>query len=108
MGRDPGSEWEVVTELFTCPGHSVYTQGMQQCDCIYLFIIPRNEVDVCRSVRPFPSPSVDARISKMVQSHNCFFFTPIITKLHIQTPDKSRMYLSYFWVNRSKVKVPMP
>ena len=35
--------------------------------------------------------SVDAWLGKMVQSHKYFPFTPIIMKLHIQTPDESRM-----------------
>ena len=57
---------------------------------------------------PFPlsvRPSVDALLGKMVQSHNCFPFTPIIMKLHTQTPDERRMCTSDCLVQRSKVKV---
>ena len=55
---------------------------------------PHNEVkgvylqSPCPSVRPSVHPSVDAWLGKMVQSHKCFPFTPIIMKLHIQTPDE--------------------
>ena len=52
-------------------------------------------------------PSVDARLGKMVQSHNCFPFPPIITKLHIQTSHESRKFPNDFRIKRSKVKVAM-
>ena len=45
---------------------------------------------------------VDAWLGKMVQSNNCFPFTPIIMKHHIQTPDESRMWPSDFGVKKSK------
>ena len=40
-------------------------------------------------------------------AHNCFPFTPIIMKLHMQTPHESRMCPVDFEVKRSKVKVTM-
>ena len=40
-------------------------------------------------------------------AHNCFPFTPIIMKLHMQTPHESRMCTIDFEVKRSKVKVTM-
>ena len=40
-------------------------------------------------------------------AHNCFPFTPIIMKLHMQTPHESRMCPINFEVKRSKVKVTM-
>ena len=40
-------------------------------------------------------------------AHNCFPFTPIIMKLHMQTPHESRMCPIDFEVKRSKVKVTM-
>ena len=40
-------------------------------------------------------------------AHNCFPFTPIIMKLHMQTPHESRMCHIDFEVKRSKVKVTM-
>ena len=43
-------------------------------------------------------PSVDAWLGKMVQSHNCLPFTPIIMKLHTQTPHESRVCSIDFWV----------
>ena len=35
-------------------------------------------------------------------AHNCFPFTPIIMKLHMQTPNESRMWPIYFEVQRSR------
>ena len=40
-------------------------------------------------------------------AHNCFPFTPIIMKLHTQTPHEARMCPIDFEVKRSKVKVTM-
>ena len=44
---------------------------------------------------------------KWFRAHNCFPFTPIIMKLHMQTPHESRMCPIDFEVKRSKVKVTM-
>ena len=68
-------------------------------------LYPRNEVrgvywnhhvrlSVCPSAFGFPA-------------HNCFPFTPIIMKLHMQTPHEARMCPIDFEVKRSKVKVTM-
>ena len=51
------------------------------------------------------SQCIDYR--KRFMSHNFFPFTPIIMKLHTQTPHESRMCPIYFGVQRSKVKVTM-
>ena len=40
-------------------------------------------------------------------AHNCFPFTPIIMKRHMQTPHEARMCPIDFEVKRSKVKVTM-
>ena len=44
---------------------------------------------------------------KWFPAHNYFPFTPIIMKLHMQTPHESRMCPIHFEVKRSKVKVTM-
>ena len=44
---------------------------------------------------------------KWFPAHNCFPFTPIIMKLHMQTPHEARMCPIDFKVKRSKVKVTM-
>ena len=44
---------------------------------------------------------------KWYMSHNCFSFTPVIMKLHMQTPHELRICPIDFGVKRSKVKVPM-
>ena len=62
---------------------------------------PRNKVRG-GGILESPCPSVDARLGKMVQSHNCFPFTPVILKLHLQTLDESRMWPSDFQVQRSR------
>ena len=51
------------------------------------------------------SQCIDYR--KRFMSHNFFPFTPIIMKLHTQTPHESRICPTYFGVQRSKVKVTM-
>ena len=51
------------------------------------------------------SQCIDYR--KRFMSHTFFPFTPIIMKLHTQTPHESRMCPIYFGVKRSKVKVTM-
>ena len=38
-------------------------------------------------------------------AHNCFPFTPILMKLHMQSPHESSMDPMDFGVKRSKVKV---
>ena len=69
---------------------------------------PRNEVrggileSPCPSVRPSVCPAAFG-----FPAHNCFPFTPIIMKLHMQTPHESRMCPIDFEVKRSKVKVTM-
>ena len=63
-----------------------------------------NEVGGCELESPYSSvvlsvhQSVDTWLAKMVKSHsiNCFSFTPVIMKLHIQTRDWSRMCPSDF------------
>ena len=47
------------------------------------------------------------KLLKWFPTHNCFPFTPIIMKLHMQTPHESRMCPIDFEVKRSKVKVTM-
>ena len=47
------------------------------------------------------------RYGNMNPAHNFFLFTPIIMKLHTQTPHESRICPTYFGVKRSKVKVTM-
>ena len=44
---------------------------------------------------------------KWFQAHNCFPFTPILMKLHMQSPHESSMGPMKFGVKRSKVKVTM-
>ena len=44
---------------------------------------------------------------KWFQAHNCFPFTPIFMKLHMQSPHESSMDPMDFGVKRSKVKVAM-
>ena len=90
------------------------------CRCMVLVVLgvydytPRNEVrgvywnhhvrlsvrqSVCPSVRPSVCPAAFG-----FPAHNCFPFTPIIMKLHMQTPHESRMCPIDFEVQRSKVK----
>ena len=56
-------------------------------------------------VRLSVSPSVPVAFG--FPAHNCFPFTPIIMKLHMQTPHELRMCPIDFEVKRSKVKVTM-
>ena len=58
------------------------------------------------SVRPSVCPSVCPSAFGF-PAHNWFPFTPIIMKLHMQTPHESRMCPIDFEVKRSKVKVTM-
>ena len=58
------------------------------------------------SVRPSVRPSV-CPAAFGFPAHTCFPFTPIIMKLHMQTPHASRMCPIDFEVKRSKVKVTM-
>ena len=44
---------------------------------------------------------------KKILAHNCFPFTPIFMKLHMQSPHESSMDPLDFGVKRSKVKVTM-
>ena len=44
---------------------------------------------------------------KWFLAHNCFPFTPILMKLHMQSPHESSMDPMDFGVKRSKVKVTM-
>ena len=68
---------------------------------------PRNEVrggileSPCPSVRPSVRPSVWPAAFGF-PAHNCFPFTPIIMKLHMQTPHEARMCPIDFEVKRSK------
>ena len=75
------------------------------------YLYPRNEVrgggvywnrHVRSSVRPSVRPAAFG-----FPAHNCFPFTPIIMKLHMQTPHEARMCPIDFEVKRSKVKVTM-
>ena len=54
------------------------------------------------SVRPSVCPAAFG-----FPAHNCFPFTHIIMKLHMQTPHEARMCTIDFEVKRSKVKVTM-
>ena len=60
----------------------------------------------CPSVRPSVRPSV-CPAAFGFPADNCFPFTHIIMKLHMQTPHESRMCAIDFEVKRSKVKVTM-
>ena len=65
---------------------------------------PRNEVRGVywnHHVRPFVRPSV-CPAAFGFPAHNCFPFTPIIMKLHMQTPHESRMCPIDFEVKRSR------
>ena len=44
---------------------------------------------------------------KRILAHNCFAFTPILMKLHMQSPHELSMDPMDFGVKRSKVKVTM-
>ena len=44
---------------------------------------------------------------KWFQAHNCFPFTPIFMKIHMQSPHESSMDPMDFRVKSSKVKVTM-
>ena len=44
---------------------------------------------------------------KRILAHNCFPFTPILMKLHMQSPHELSMNPMDFGVKRSKVKVTM-
>ena len=61
---------------------------------------------VCLSVRSSVRPSV-CPAAFGFPAHYCFPFTPIIMKLHMQTPHEARMCPIDFEVKRSKVKVTM-
>ena len=61
----------------------------------------------CPSVRPSVRLSV-CPVAFWFPAHNCFPFTPIIMKLHMQTPHEARMCPIDFEVKRSKIKVTMP
>ena len=65
---------------------------------------PRNEVRGGTLESPCPSVCPAAF---GFPAHNCFPFTPIIMKLHMQTPHEARMCPIDFEVKRSKVKVTM-
>ena len=98
--------------------HNVFFEGhyhdsRHKC---YDFYTPRNEVrggileSPCPSVHPSVCPSVRPSVCPAAfgfPAHNCFPFTPIIMKLHMQTPHEARMCPIDFEVKRSKVKVTM-
>ena len=75
--------------------------------CHYFYTPPRNEVrgvywnHHVRLSSAFGFPAFGFPM------HNNFLFTPIIMKLHMQTPHESRMCPIDFEVKRSKVKVTM-
>ena len=78
---------------------------------IYLHVVqhnytPRKEV---RGVYWNHHVRLSVRLSSTFgfPAHNCFPFTPIIMKLHMQTPHESRMCPIDVEVKRSKVKVTM-
>ena len=71
------------------------------------FIIPpRNEVRGGILESPCPSVRLSVRLSSAFgfPAHNCFPFTPIIMKLHMQTPHEARMCPIDFEVKGQKVK----
>ena len=51
--------------------------------------------------------AISVKIHETVKLIVCFPFTPIIMKLHMQTPHELRMCPIDFEVKRSKVKVTM-
>ena len=70
------------------------------------FYTPRNEVR--GGILESPCPSICPSVCPAAfgfPARNCFPFTPIIMKLHMQTPHESRMCPIDFEVKRSKVKV---
>ena len=60
---------------------------------------------VCPSVCPSVRPSLRLSSAFGFPAHNYFLFTPIIMKLHMQTPHESRMCPVDFEVKRSKVSL---
>ena len=69
-----------------------------------LYYTPRNEVmgGILESTCPSVRPSFRLSSAFGFPAHNCFPFTPIIMKLHMQTPHESRMCPIDFEVKRSR------
>ena len=93
----------------------MHSNDLEACGkkCCYT---PRNEVRGGILESPCPSARLSVRLSVRPSvcpaafgfpAHNCFPFTPIIMKLHMQTPHEARMCPIDFEVKRSKVKVTM-
>ena len=97
---------DVILCLGTSLKVSCYTGQEAIIRCHYT---PRNKVrgytgitmSVCPSVHPSVCPSV-CPAAFGFPAHNCFPFTPIIMKLHMQTPHESRMCPIDFEVQRSR------
>ena len=89
-------------------GYTGITMSIRPSVCPSVRLSVRLSVrpSVCPSVRPSVRPSVCPAAFGFL-AHNCFPFTPIIMKLHMQTPHESRMCPIDFEVKRSKVKVTM-
>ena len=103
---EPATGTDVIWGQQTTAGEAASRGGA-------IFIPPRNEVrgvywnhHVRLSVRPSVRLSV-CPAAFGFPAHNCFPFTPIIMKLHMQTPHEARMCPIDFEVKRSKVKVTM-
>ena len=81
-------------------------KGMGQCLFIQIIIPPATKLG---GVYWNHHVHLSVRLSSAFgfPAHNCFPFTSIIMKLHMQTPHESRMCPIDFEVKRSKVKVTM-
>ena len=88
---------------------SYCTDSVSACATIYSVnnYYPRNEVrgGILESPCPSVRPSVCLSSAFGFPAHNYFLFTPIIMKLHMQTPHESRMCPVDFEVKRSKVSL---
>ena len=101
--------------LCMCHERSILLAHVHVGTCMLCNYTPRNEVrgvywnhHVRPSVRPSVCLSVPLSVRPSVRphlgfpAHNCFPFTPIIMKLHMQTPHESRMCPIDFEVKRSR------
>ena len=69
--------------------------------------LPMSQVCVPYEIKGQRSRSQCKDYWKWFLAHNCFPFTPIFMKLHMQSPHESSMDPMDFGVKRSKVKVTM-
>ena len=85
---------------------SLLLQAIRWVNCSSLFIPPATKLG---GVYWNHHVRLSVRLSSAFgfPAHNCFPITPIIMKLHMQTPHESRMCPIDFEIKRSKVKVTM-